>query len=296
MHLFPFPIVSSPPLSISSLFPSSFITLTNHTLSHALSTSHFPLLNTMRNNNLVVENFSEFYDNWVLKLEQILHQLLQVSKKKTNGNTEQEVQELVSKVTSHIKQYYTVKWGAAHEHVLVFFSPPWLTPLENAYLWITGWKPSTVFKLVESLNKTTTFNMTQEQENKVEELRMRIKMEEEKVESEMERQQVALADRKTVELAKMCSRARNDDGGGGGGGDVVMVAEKVGVTMKGVLTGLEKIMKSSDCVRLKTLKGVLDLLTPMQCVYFLAANIAMQLRLRQWGKKRDIAGSIMNDK
>ncbi|CAL0334727.1 unnamed protein product [Lupinus luteus] len=248
----------------------------------------------MTNTNLVVENFSEFYHNWVLKLEEILHQLLQVSKKRSNENTEQEVQELVSKVTSHIKEYYTVKWGAANEHVLVFFSPPWLTPLENAYLWVTGWKPSTVFKLVESLNKTTTFNLTEEQENRVEELRMRIKMEEEKVESEMERQQVALADRKTVELAKMCSRTRNGGGGGDGGGDVVEVAEKVDVTMKGVLTGLEKIMKSSDCVRLKTLKGVLDLLTPMQCVYFLAANIAMQLRLRQWGKKRDIAGSIMN--
>ncbi|OIW14083.1 hypothetical protein TanjilG_11428 [Lupinus angustifolius] len=249
----------------------------------------------MRNINLVVENFSEFYDNWVLKLEEILHQLLQVSKKRSNDNTEQEVQELVSKVTSHIKEYYTVKWGAAHQHVLVFFSPPWLTPLESAYLWVTGWKPSTVFKLVESLNKTTTFNMTEEQENRVEELKMRIKMEEEKVESEMERQQVALADRKTVELAKMCSRTRNGSGGGSGGGGGDVVAEKVDVTMKGVLSGLEKIMKSSDCVRLKTLKGVLDLLTPMQCVYFLAANIAMQLRLRQWGKKTDITGSIIND-
>ncbi|CAL0301318.1 unnamed protein product [Lupinus luteus] len=239
-------------------------------------------------NNPVVEKFSEFYHHWVLKLEETLHLLLEVSKKRSNENGEQEMIVLVSKVTSHIKEYYTVKWVAAHEDVLVFFSPVWLSPLENAYLWVTGWKPSTVFKLMESLNKTTTFNMTEEQEKKIEVLRMRIRMEEEKVESEMERQQVALADRKMVELARMCSRARN---GGGGGGDVVVVAEKVDVAMKEVLAGLEKIMKSSDCVRLKTLKGVLDLLTPMQCVYFLAANIAMQLRLKQWEKKRDMVGS-----
>ncbi|KAE9594513.1 putative transcription factor TGA like domain-containing protein [Lupinus albus] len=287
MHLFPFPTVSSYPSSICSLFSSTLKT-------HTLSLSLFFILNTNMNNNPVVEKFSQFYHNWVLKLEEILHLLLEISKKRSNENGEQEMLVLVSKVTSHIKEYYTMKWGAAHEDVLVFFSPVWLNPLENAYLWVTGWKPSTVFKLMESLNKTTTFNMTEEQEKKIEVLRMRIRMEEEKVESEMERKQVALADRKMVELARMCSRVRNDGGGGGGGGDVVVVAEKVDEAMKEVLAGLEKIMKSSDCVRLKTLKGVLDLLTPMQCVYFLAANIAMQLRLKQWNKKTDIGGSIMN--
>ncbi|KAK7290391.1 hypothetical protein RIF29_04786 [Crotalaria pallida] len=236
--------------------------------------------------NPVAEKFSEFYEKWVKKLEEILHQLLEMSKKivSSNDKSEQELQDLVSKVTTHIKEYYSVKWGAANEDVLVFFSSPWLSPLENAYLWVTGWKPSAVFKLLESLKMISNFAMTEEQERKIELLRSRIKMEEEKVESEMERQQVALADRKMVELAKACSRARNGGGGGGGGGDVDAVVE---VAMKGLLAGLEKIMKASDCVRLKTLKGVLDLLTPMQCVHFLAANIAMQLRLRQWGKKTD---------
>lgn len=130
--------------------------------------------------------------------------------------------------------------------------------------------------------------MTEEQARKIEELRKRTRMEEEKVEREMERQQVAMADRKMVELVKLTTRARN---GGGGGGDAV--AE---VALKGVLAGLERVMKASDCVRLKTLKGVLDVLSPMQCVDFLAANTAMQLRLRQWGKKkRDMpAGSTLN--
>lgn len=236
----------------------------------------------------MVERFSEFYEKWVLKLEEILHQLLEVSKQRSGEvvNTEQDLQALVSKVTSHIKEYYTVKWGAAREDVLVFFSPVWLSPLESAYLWLTGWKPSTVFRLLESLKKINTFDMTEEQQRKIEELRVRIRMEEEKVEREMERQQVAMADRKMVELAKLCSRAKINNG------DVV-VDGVVEVALKGLFAGLEKVMKSSDCVRLKALKGVLDVLSPMQCVEFLAANIAMQLRLRQWGKK---AGSIINDK
>ena len=245
--------------------------------------------------NPVVERFSEFYEKWLWKLEEILHQLLEVSKQRTEvAITEQELQALVSKVTTHLKEYYTVKWGAAREDVLVFFSPVWLSPLENAYLWVTGWKPSTAFKVLESLKKKkregnkSAFEMTEEQERKIEELRMRMRMEEEKVEREMERQQVAIADRKMVELAKLSSRATRMKG------DMVQV-EVVGVdgvvvevALKGVFAGLEKVMKASDCVRLKTLKGVLDVLGPMQCVEFLAANIAMQLRLRQWGKKRDM--------
>lgn len=242
--------------------------------------------------NPVAESFTDFYDKWVWKLEEILHQLLEVSKQRTEVvKTEQELQVLVSKVTSHLKEYYTIKWASAHEEVLVFFSPAWLSPLENAYLWITGWKPSMVFKLLETLKKQASggdFVMTEEQARKIEELRKRTRMEEEKVEREMERQQVAMADRKMVELVKLTTRARN---GGGGGGDAV--AE---VALKGVLAGLERVMKASDCVRLKTLKGVLDVLSPMQCVDFLAANTAMQLRLRQWGKKkRDMpAGSTLN--
>lgn len=248
----------------------------------------------MKNYDPVRENFSEFYEKWVWKLEEIFHQLLEVSRKR-NEMSEAEMQALVNRVTSHVKEYYTVKWGLAHQDVLVFFSPTWLSPLENAYSWITGWKPSAIFRLLlkKGHDQKIMFDMTEEQQRKVEGLRVRIKMEEEKVEREMERHQVALADPKMLELAKLCSRARN--GGGGGGDDAVArVDGYVEVALKGVVAGLEKVMKASDCVRLKALKGVLDLLGPMQCVEFLAAFIAMQLRLRQCGKKRSEmdAGSI----
>jgi hypothetical protein len=46
-------------------------------------------------------------------------------------------------------------------------------------------------------------------------------------------------------------------------------------------------MKAADCVRLRTLKGVLDVLSPLQCVDFLAATTMLQIQLRQWGKRRD---------
>ncbi|EXB38222.1 hypothetical protein L484_006321 [Morus notabilis] len=236
----------------------------------------------------VEETFSDFFEKWVSQLEELLQQLVQVSK--TTNNDSDQLQALVARVTTHVKAYYTAKWAAAHEDVLAFFSPVWLSPLENAYQWVTGWKPSTVFRLVESLRKsgsaTTLRGLTEQQVKTVEKLRLKIRLEEEKVEREMERQQVAMADRRMVELARLASR-------GGGGGEA---AEEVLVeaALKGMFVGLERVMKAADCVRLKTLKGVLDELSPLQCVEFLAATCMLQLQLRQLGRKRSGGGGTNN--
>ena len=45
--------------------------------------------------------------------------------------------------------------------------------------------------------------------------------------------------------------------------------------LKELFNGLEKVMKGADCVRLKILKGVLDMLTSIQNVEFLATYVGM---------------------
>ena len=101
-------------------------------------------------------------------------------------------------------------------------------------------------------------------------LRVKIRGEEEKVEREMERQQVAIGDRKMVELA----RIRNDND------------ELVELALKGLRMSLERVMKMADCVRLKTLKGLLEILSPLQSVDFLAAISTIQIQMRKRGRKR----------
>ncbi|KAK6150016.1 hypothetical protein DH2020_017541 [Rehmannia glutinosa] len=231
----------------------------------------------------VEQNFSDFYEKWMGQLEDHLGVLLLVSREKYSQESACEA--LYNKLTAHHKEYYTCKWAAAHEDVLAFFSPVWLSPLENAYLWVTGWKPSMAFRLVESLMRkaaagggASLAGMSEEQA-----LRVKIKSEEERVEREMERQQVAMADRKMVELARLESVARKK----GDSAAVSQVNGLVEAAVKGLLGGLEKVMKMADCVRLKTLKGVLDVLTPLQRVDFLAATSMLQIQLRKWGKKRD---------
>ncbi|KAE8674248.1 Leucine-rich repeat protein kinase family protein, putative isoform 1 [Hibiscus syriacus] len=237
----------------------------------------------------VGERFSEFYDKWMCQLDVYLQQLLNVSKESTVStlvSTEGDKQALVSKLTTHYKEYYTVKWAAAHEDVLAFYCPVWLSKLEDAYSWLTGWKPSTIFGLVESMRRTREpgpglAELTEEQVRKIEQLRVKIKLEEEKVEGKMERQQVAMADRKKVELVRMARRMRNEE----------LVA--VAVAMKGVLAGMERVMKAADCVRLKTLKGVLDVLSPSQSLDFLAGTCMLQIQLRKWGQTRDSQKGLM---
>ncbi|KAF2303159.1 hypothetical protein GH714_014208 [Hevea brasiliensis] len=136
--------------------------------------------------------------------------------------------------------------------------------LENAYSWVTGWKPSAVFKLVNSIRingvpSSSLVELTQENMRKVEVLRVKIRLEEEKVEREMERQQAAVVDRKMAELVRLVVRVKN-------GEQVRQVEGLVEVALKGVITGQEKVMKAANCARLRTLKGVLDVLSPLQRV------------------------------
>ncbi|XP_057985336.1 protein DOG1-like 4 [Hevea brasiliensis] len=235
----------------------------------------------------VEERFSEFFEKWMCQLDEYLQHLQKASedyRAKTRCEREQELQASVSKVTQHYKDYYIIKWALAHEDVLAFFCPIWISPLENAYSWVTRRKPSAVLKLVNSIRTNGVLysglvELTQEQMKKIEALRVKIRLEEERVEKELERQQVAVADRKMAELVRLVVRVKN-------GEEVRQVEGLVQVALKGVMVGLKKVMKVADCVRLRTLKGVLDVLSLLQCVEFLADIDMLQILLRQWGKKR----------
>ncbi|KAI9198095.1 hypothetical protein LWI28_010067 [Acer negundo] len=239
-------------------------------------------------NQVVEEKFVEFYEKWVPQLDENLQLLLRASREQSLNEAEQ--QALVSRMTTHIKEYYTVKWAMAREDVLVFYNPVWISSLENGYFWYTGWKPSSVFRLVESIKKKREVgprldDLTELQAKNIEELRLGIRLEEEKVDRDMERQQLTLADRKMMELSRLAARFRRE-------GDSTSAASKhvdglVGIALKSLMNGLEKVMKTSDCVRLKTMKGILDNLNIKQSIEFLAANFMLQLQLRQYGKKRD---------
>ncbi|KAF2303064.1 hypothetical protein GH714_013177 [Hevea brasiliensis] len=135
-----------------------------------------------------------------------------------------------------------------------------LSPLQqNVYSWVIGLKPSAVFKLFNSIRingvpSSSLVELKQEQLRKIEALRVKIRLEEEKVEREMERQQVVVVDRKMTELVRLVVQVKK-------GEQVRQVEGLVQVALKGVMARLNKVMKAADYVRLRTLKGVLDVLS-----------------------------------
>ncbi|XP_015064398.1 protein DOG1-like 4 [Solanum pennellii] len=225
--------------------------------------SHLQLLRLSKMTSQVAENFTKYFENWMIQLEELLKQLVIVPRETSYVNDHEL---LVSKMTTHHKNYYTAKWAAAHEDILAFFTPMWLSPLEIVYSWITGWKPSMAFRLVSGGGGA----FSDEELKNIDGLRVKIRGEEEKVEREMERQQVAIGDRKMVELARI--KNEND--------------ELVELALKGLRMSLERVMKMADCVRLKTLKGLLEILSPLQSVDFLAAISTIQIQMRKRGRKR----------
>lgn len=229
--------------------------------------------------------FKIYSDGWFNKLEVLFEDFVNACKK-LNTIEREGLVSLISRMTAHIKEYYTIKWAMAQDRSFFFYFPAWNSPMENAYSWMSGFKPSMVFNLVEMMRLGRTkgpvlLDLTGKQVSEIEALRNHIRSEEMKVDREFERQQVALADRRMVELARLVTRFR------GGVPHVNHVDALVDIATKNVLNGMELMMKSADCVRLKTLKGLLEILNPSQGVRFLTANANLQIKLRKWGIEKE---------
>lgn len=233
------------------------------------------------------ENFSTFYQRWITQLGEYVDILSELSEQTFDSNNKSNVEALVEKVITHHKVYYSVKWAAARQNALPFFRPGWLSPLEHGYLWHTGWKPFVAFGILDTLKNnqvpgpSTLKELSTEQLEKIEKLKIEIKIEERKVERDMERQQMFIAYPPMFQLAELMAQVNNGD----------IVVANMDALMDGHMmsfaVGLEKVLKRADYARLKTLKLVLEILDLKQSVQFLAGLSKWQVNLRNWRKKNN---------
>ncbi|KAF9590214.1 hypothetical protein IFM89_031869 [Coptis chinensis] len=253
----------------------------------------------------VQEKFSEYYERWISLQEANIYQLLSVSRDSEN---EQEHKSLVSKVLNLHKEYYTMKWAGAHNDVL----------------------------------GSSLANLSEEQLKKIEKLKLKTRLEEEKLDREVERQQVSVADRKIVELARLSGHVREhlersveanrlvdiavntlladfwiffkeielEDLGDLSPAQLARVSELQCETVRKEneittelgswqesacdivsllldqepeVERLVKVLEKADDLRLKTIKSVVEVLTPQQAVEFLIAAAELQFGVRGWG-------------
>lgn len=258
------------------------------------------------------ESFQEFYEKWKKKQSQQLQELITASEQVSssssapaNGTVSANLSALVKSVVEHYEEYYKAKSKWAEKNILLFLSPPWTSSLEDALLWVGGWRPSMAIHLLYSksglqfeakfgeliqgilLTKHDLGDLSPSQLSRVDELHRETVFEEQQITEKMAKQQEKAADGNMVELSHLVSEAMREEGKGIGSRDRVAEENRVESTLSPKEEGFKKILEKADNLRVRTLKSIIEILSPMQAVHFFIAAAELHLRLHEWGKAKD---------
>ncbi|KZV45029.1 hypothetical protein F511_20102 [Dorcoceras hygrometricum] len=250
------------------------------------------------------ESFHMFFESWLVEQSQYLEKLVSATEenqqRREQGVSQQELDAtilipLLERVIQHYEHYYRAKSRWAKNDVLVMFNPSWTSSLEDAFLWIGGWRPSMAFhllysksglqleaRIVDVLTGISTGDLgdlSPDQLAKVDELQKGTIREEKELSEKMAKKQEAVADKSMVELSHAATEMMRE----GTAADERMVEAALGQKEE----GLVEVLRKADDLRLNTLRKVVGFLSPIQAVYFLIAAAELHLRFHEWGAKRD---------
>ncbi|AET04831.1 putative transcription factor TGA like domain-containing protein [Medicago truncatula] len=257
------------------------------------------MMSLLPSNGNDAESFNKFFECWMVEQNKYLNELV-AAKSAQPQLTNDRMHTLIDKVVEHYECYYKTKSSFAKKDVLSMFSPPWLSTLEEAFLWIGGWRPSMAFHLLYSkcsmqfqarLNdliqgqKTCDLgDLTASQLAEFDDLQKKTIREEREITDMLAEHQETVADAPMVELSHVVSEMIR-----GGENEKKELEERIESVLEPKVEGLEKILYRADDLRLRALQGIVNILTPKQAIHFLIAAAELHLRLHEWGKKKDDA-------
>ncbi|KAJ9182996.1 hypothetical protein P3X46_006919 [Hevea brasiliensis] len=222
-------------------------------------------------------SFGRFYETWFDQLHHLVHQLRQVPKPPTTQDDATHLCLLVDKLVNHYAEYYRVKSVAVERDVLSVFTASWASSLERSLHWIAGWRPTTLFHLVytessimfeshiidilRGLKTGDLGDLSPSQFRRVSELQCETVKEENAVTEELAEWQ----DGASEFMGSSCCSDIDD---------------KIG--------RLVRIVLKADDLRLRTVRKVVEFLTPQQAAEFLIAAAELQFGIRFWGRNEDL--------
>ncbi|OVA13935.1 Transcription factor TGA like domain [Macleaya cordata] len=225
-------------------------------------------------------SFRIFFEGWLVRQEHYLDELIS-AKSNIYEKNENDLKDLIERVLSHYQQYYEAKSLLAKEDVYILFSPIWFSSFELAFLWIAGFKPGLAIRIV--LNSVD--DLSEEQLQRMERLRLEIRVEENELEGDMARVQESLAEPPLSEMARRSGRKlveveRRSQ---------MMVDESSSKeeAIEMLKSSMKILVERADFLRLKITMKVVEILNPVQTVKLLVAAAQIQLRIRKWGFQRD---------
>lgn len=214
---------------------------------------------------------------------------------------EHELLQVVQKVSRHYEDYYAAKESASHHNILEIVTPPWRSPLEKAFMWLGGWRPSMAFQLVyalagqqteaelaeflEGVDTPTFASLSSNQLCQTSEMQTSTNKQEESLGHEMAMLQQSFADEPLLTLAQADSMVQ-----GGNGTPQSPHGDEIDNIMKEKLTTLQEISIQADTLRLTTLKKTLDVLDSFQKAQYLVAAAKLQIAVRRIGEKLNGGG------
>ncbi|KAJ1387791.1 hypothetical protein SESBI_39690 [Sesbania bispinosa] len=248
--------------------------------------------------NFEGESFHKFFDCWISEQSQHLNDLLAAE---SNQVPSERAQALIEKVIDHYELYYKAKSRWAKHDVLAMLSPSWRSSLEEAFLWIGGWRPSMAFhllysksslqfearlnELIQGIRTCDLGDLSAAQLAEFDDMQRRTIKEEREITDMMAKHQETVADAPMVELSHVVTEMiRANEGGESENKEL---QDRIESTLEPKVEGLEKILHKADDLRLRTLQGIVNILSPQQAIHFLIAAAELHLRLHEWGKKKD---------
>lgn len=222
-------------------------------------------------NSLLRERFQAFFNGWLQRQQSFLDQLHLLSASPDGHEKVERQRTLVQQVLLHYQEYYEEKARTATVDVFTVFSAPWLSPFERTFLWIAGFKPLMVLRLV---NNAVGADLTHEQSRTMERLRQVTSQAERELTQTMATIQASVAAPPLLALARRMERLRD--------GEISNLDEAIETAKAAML----RVLELADALRGWMVRRVVEVLSLDQTVKFLVTAAEFQLRIRRWGESQ----------
>lgn len=196
-----------------------------------------------------------FYSRCLIEEEHLLNDLLSVPQDRPDLQIP-----LISRMLSQWAEYYNHKSQLAERDIFQVFSPYWLTPVEQTFLWLGGLKPDIIFHFVPP-------GLSNDQRRDMEQLKMQMVQRKTELEERMRHVEEEMTVLMT--LAAVHGHVRNGEARGEA---ALRVAEMMRV-----------VFYDADTLRKHAVTRTIQILSTAQTVLFLVSAVNFHLRFRQYG-------------
>lgn len=217
--------------------------------------------------------FNSFFEGWLSRQEAFLRQLETLLSPVDGFDRYQECSDIIPRVFAHYQEFYREKARAANEDVFLLISPPWLSSFERSLLWISGFRPSIIFPIIES---SVAEELSPHQKQRIKAMKAESRRKEREITQAMARVQETVAEQPVYSLMRKFGNLVDGD-----------EKPELDAAMEELKAEMLAVVGNADDLQGWTVAEVVEVLNPVQGVKFLAAVARFQLQARKWGMEKD---------